>query len=293
MFLTFVLSVDTTPRPSPPPILNTISPDDDTIIDAMKEHVGAAATEVILRHPNQDLINLLMRGLCGGRFTGFDTERFACITRKYTDGLSGFVMTPDGELLAYFRIMGGFKSDEGSLLKLLPCHLPKSDDIFRAGADGLLVANNNLRVRFTTEEDLAAGHLTPKFTNAMNSDPTKIQALKDAYNNSKDSSRAKCNQNLRGISASKLTVTCGKQFAGSQNLLGEYYRTFDSFKDFRKSLLSKAADKAFHIAEYEKRRGTIAADLAAARLAGTFMDFPAALSCKTGWYPAFRITPHP
>jgi hypothetical protein len=69
----------------------------------MKEHVGAAATEVILRHPTQDMLNLLMKGFCGDRFTGFCTERFAYITRKYTDGLSGFVMTPDGELLAYFR----------------------------------------------------------------------------------------------------------------------------------------------------------------------------------------------
>ena len=67
-----------------------------------------------LQHPNQDLINLLMRGFCGDRFTGFCTERFACITRKYTDGLSGFVMTPDGELLAYFRKMGCIKSDECS-----------------------------------------------------------------------------------------------------------------------------------------------------------------------------------
>ena len=284
MFLTFVLSVDTTPKPPPPPILDTIDLDDDTIIDAMKEHVGAAATEVILRHPNQDLINLLMRGLCGGRFTGIDTERFACITRKYTDGLSGFVMTTDSELLAYFRIKGCFKSDEGSLLKLLPCRLPKSDDIFRASDDGLLVANNNLRVRFTTEEDLAAGRLTPAFTNAMNSDPTKKQALKDACDHSRVIGRAKNKQNLRNPSTGKLTVTCGKQFAGSQNLLGEYYRTFDSFKDFRKSLLSTAADKAFHITEYEKRRLTIA---------GTFMDFPAAHSCKTGGYPAFRITPHP
>ena len=167
VFLTFVLSVDTTPQPPPPPILDTIDLDDDTIIDAMKEHVGAAATEVILRHPNQDLINLLMRGLCGGRFTGIDTERFACITRKYTDGLSGFVMTPDGDVLAYFRIMGADKSDEGSLSKLLPCRLPRAYDIFQVGADGLLVANDNLRVRFTTAEDLAAGCLSPEFIDAM------------------------------------------------------------------------------------------------------------------------------
>ena len=223
LFLTFVLSVDTTPRPPPPPILDTIDPDDDTIIDAMKEHVGAAATEVILRHPNQDLINLLMRGLCGGCFTGFDTERFACITRKYTDGLSGFVMTPDGELLAYFRNIGR-STQEGSLFKLLPCCLPKSDVIFRAGAEGALVANDNLRIRFTNTEDVATGRLTPEFINAMNSDPTKLRALKDAYNNSKDSSRAKGNQNLHfNPSAGKVTITCGERFAhASQNLLGEH-----------------------------------------------------------------------
>jgi hypothetical protein len=293
VFLTFVLSVDTTPRPPPPPILDTIDPDDDTIIDAMKEHVGAAATEVILRHPNQDLINLLMRGLCGGRFTGFDTERFACITRKYTDGLSGFIMTPDSELLAYFHIMKGDNTDEGSLGKMLPCSLPRADEIFRAGADGLLVANDNLRVRFTTEEDVAAGRLTPKFINAMHCNLTKKQALKDACDHSRVTGRAKRNQTLRNPSAGKLTVTCGERFAGSQNLLGEHFRTFDSFEDFRAVFNGKAADKAFHIAEYEKRRVTIATDLAAARLASTFMDFPAAHSCKTGGYPAFRITPHP
>ena len=176
--------------------------------------------------------------------------------------------------------------------KLLPCSLPRADVIFRASDDGLLVANDNLRVRFTTEEYLA--RLTPAFIDAMNSDPTKIQALKDAYNNSKDSSRAKCNQNLRGISASKLTVTCGKRFAhASQNQLGEHFRTFDTFEDFRKVFNGKAADKAFHVVEYAKQHKTIATDLAAARLAGTFMDFPAAYSSKTGWYPAFRITPHP
>lgn len=65
MILTFVWSVDSTPRPPPPPILDTTHPDDDTIIEATKEHVGAAATEVILRHPSQDMLNLLLKGLCG------------------------------------------------------------------------------------------------------------------------------------------------------------------------------------------------------------------------------------
>jgi hypothetical protein len=200
-------------------------------------------------------------------------------------------MTPDGELLAYFRKMGCIKSDECSLYKLLPCSLPRADVIFRASDDGLLVANDNLRVRFTTEEDLAAGRLTPAFIDAMNSNPTNKQAIKDACDHSRVTGRAKGNQNLN-TSVGKLTVTCSKQFAGSQSLLGEHYRTFNTFKDFRAIFDGKAADKAFHIAEYEKRRLTIAADLAAARLAGTFMDFPAAHSRKTGSYPAFRITPH-
>ena len=127
----------------------------------------------------------------------------------------------------------------------------------------------------------------------MNSNPTKKQAIKDACDRSKVSSRAKVSQNLRNPSAGKLTITCGKRFAGSQSLLGEHYRTFNSFRDFRAIFDGKAADKAFHITEYEKRRMTIATDLAAARLAGTFMDFPAAHSVKAGWFPAFRITPHP
>ena len=136
MILTFVWSVDSTPRPPPPPILDTINPDDDTIIDAMKEHVGAAATEVILRHPSQDMLNLLLKGLCSDCFTGFDTERFACITRKYSEGLSGFVTTPDGDLLAYFRIMGRNNNFEGTLSSLLPCQKSSAYDIFQAGAEG-------------------------------------------------------------------------------------------------------------------------------------------------------------
>ena len=173
--------------------------------------------------------------------------------------------------------------------KLLPCSLPRADVIFRASDDGLLVANDNLRVRFTTEEDLA--RLTPAFIDAMNSNPTNKQAIKDACDRSSVTGRAKGNQNLN-TSAGKVTVTCGKRFAGSQNQLGEHYRTFNTFEDFRKVFNGKAADKAFHIVEYAKQHKTIATDLAAARLAGTFMDFPAAYSSKTGWYPAFRVTPH-
>jgi hypothetical protein len=295
VFLTFVLSVDTTPRPPPPPIIDSINPDDDTIINAMKEHVGVAATKVILRHPNQDMLNLLAKGMCGDGFTGFVTKRFADITRKFSEGLSGFVMSPEGELLAYFQRVGSSKAIEGSLCKLLPCHPPNSDDIFRAGADGLPVANDNLRIRYTTEEDLAAGRLTPEFIDAMHCNPTKNQALKDACDRSKVCSRANSNQNLiQQTSAGKVTITCGQRFAhSSKNEFNEYFRTFDSFEDFRAVFNGKAADKAFHIKDYENKRKTIATDLAAARLAGTSMKFPPAKSHKTGWYPAFRITPHP
>lgn len=263
----------------------------------MVEHVGAAATKVILRHPNQDMLNLMMKGLCGDGFTKFETVRFACITRKFTDGLSGFVTTPNGELLAFFRRIGVDKSVKCSLKKLLPCNVPSADAIFEAGADGILAANNNLRVRFTNAEDHTAGRLSREFIDAMHCNPTKIQALKDACNHSKDSSRALGNQNLNTHNPShgKVTITCNRPFAHAlQNQRGEYYRIFNTFGDCR-VLLDVTEYKEFHIKGFTaKKRKYIYDQLAERRLAGTSMEFPPAKSNRGDrQYPAFSITPHP
>jgi len=136
--------------------------------------------------------------------------------------------------------------------------------------------------------------MSPDFIDAMHCNPTKIQALKDACNHSKVSSQAKRNQNLN-TSAGKVTITCNRSLAQAlQNQHGEYYRTFNTFKDFRAIFAGKAVDKEFHIVSFLARRESIVDVLAKKRLSGTSMEFPPAQSRKGGrWFPAFRITPHP
>ena len=119
--------------------------------------------------------------------------------------------------------------------------------------------------------------------------------LKDACNHSKVSSRAKGNQNLTFYtSAGKVIITCKQTFAhASRNQQGEYYRTFNSFKDAQTIIIDKAVDKEFHIKKFAAKRESIVNELAEKRLAGTSMTFLRAHSKKGGWFPAFRITPHP
>jgi hypothetical protein len=75
-------------------------------------------------------------------------------------------------------------------------------------------------------------------------------------------------------SKGKVTITSLRQFdQASQNPRGEYYRTFNSFWDARTIIDRKAADKAFHIKSFQSKHDSIMRDLAAARAAGTSIEF--------------------
>jgi hypothetical protein len=205
---------------------------DNAVLDVLSNQLGPTATEVILRHPDPSLFNLMMSGLSNNSWIIMRQLQFAGISTKYRERLSGFVTTEAGVPLAYFHQIGysSTKNDKSTLHGLLRCYNSRQfsgDAIRQAGAEGLLIANGLLRNRQVNANDYATGRSFIEYVETLNRDSSNIRALDSALEHSLAMSNAKSSLNA---SHGSVKISCHITFFDQAVEVagGMYERTFTS-----------------------------------------------------------------